>query len=270
MLVRGLPDDVRRIVGGRLAVVTGASRGIGCELTRRLTAVGAEVVGIARTADDLKRLAEQIAGRGGVFHPLAGDLRDTEWATSAARSILHEFGTPDLLVSNAGHSIHRSLAEYTGRFHDIARTTGVNYLGAVALALPLLEQMMAQGRGHLVSVSTTSVDLPMPNWSAYTASKGAFEMWLNTVGPELRVAGVAVTSVHMPRVATAMSAPTAGRYRVPELSVGQAADLLCRAIVTRERLISPWWARLGAVASASLPGTLQRLWQVAWRVGLKP
>ena len=263
----GRPDELRRVMGGRLAVVTGASRGIGCELTRRLTAVGAEVVGIARSADDLERLAGQI---GGHFHPLAGDLRDTEWAESAARSILHDFGTPDLLVSNAGHSIHRSLAEYTGRFHDIARTAGVNYLGAVAVALPLLEQMMAQGSGHLVSVSTTSVDVPMPNWSAYTASKGAFEMWLNTVGPELRAAGVAVTSVHMPRVATAMSAPTKGRYRVPELTVGQAADLLCRAIVTREPLISPWWARVGAVASAGLPGTLQRLWQVAWRAGLRP
>ena len=251
-------------------MITGASRGIGRELAVRLAACGAEVVGIARTAADLDVLAAEVAARGGQFHPLAGDLRDTEWAGLAARRILRDFGTPSLLVSNAGHSIHRSLAEYTDRFHDIARTAGVNYLGAVALALPLVEAMMADGHGHLISVATTSLDVPMPGWSAYTASKAAFESWLDTVAPELAASGVAVTSVHMPRVATAMSAPTAGRYRVPELSPGQAADLLCRAIVSRERLIAPWWARLGGVITAAAPETIQRLWAVAWRKGLRP
>ena len=273
------------MVGGRLVVVTGASRGIGHELTRRLTAVGAEVVGIARGADELARVGDEIAARGvchservgaetaakgGVFHPLPGDLRDTAWAEHAARQILRDFGTPYLLVSNAGHSIHRPLAEYTDRFHDVARTAGVNYLGPVALALPLLEQMMLRGEGHLISVSTTSVDIPLPAWSAYTASKAAFDMWLTTVGPELRAAGVAVTSVHMARVTTAMSAPTAGRYRVHEMTPAQAADILCRAIVTREPLIAPLWARLAAVASAAFPVAIQRLWQTAWQAGARP
>ena len=265
--LRGRPDNVRAVVDGRLMVITGASRGIGRELAIRLAACGAEVVGIARTEADLDQLATEIGGR---FHPLAGDLRDTEWAGLAARQIVERFGTPSLLVSNAGHSIRRPLAEYTGRFHDIARTAGVNYLGAVALALPLLEAMMAQRSGHLISVATTSLDVPMPNWSAYTASKAAFEAWLDTVAPELAAGGVAVTSVHMQRVATAMSAPTAGRYNVPELDVGQAADLLCRAIVTRERLIAPWWARLGAVVMAGLPAITQNLWAAAWRAGLRP
>lgn len=261
---------MRRLVGGRLVVITGASRGIGYELARRLTAVGAEVVGIARGADELARVGEEVAARGGVFHALAGDLRDTDWAGQAGRRILRDFGTPYLLVSNAGHSIHRSLADYTDRFHDVARTAGVNYLGAVALALPLLESMMQRGEGHLISVSTTSVDIPLPAWSAYTASKAGFEMWLTTVGPELRAAGVAVTSVHMARVSTAMSAPTAGRYRVREMTATQASDILCRAIVTREPLIAPLWARGAAVVSAAFPVAVQRLWQVGWQAGLRP
>jgi len=257
-----------------VAVVTGASRGIGAELTRRLVGLGATVVGVARSGDDLTRLSRALPGPGQLV-PLPGDLRDTTWAGEVGAQIVEQWGAPVLLVSNAGHSIRRSLADTTGRFHDVARTAGVNYLGAVALAMPILDAMRARGRGHLVYVATTSLDLPMPDWASYTSSKAAFEYWLRCVAPELRAGGVAVTSVHMARVATAMSAPTAGRYRagrfrVPELSVDQAADILCRAIARRPRFVRPTWAGLAAVAAAGWPGAVDAVFEAAWRAGLRP
>jgi len=263
----GGPDAVRSAVGGKLAVVTGASSGIGREMARRLVGVGAVVVGIARTAEALDELSAGSAGR---FHPLAGDLRDVSWAGEAGNQIVAQYGAPALLISNAGHSIHRMLGEYTSRFHDIQRTDGVNYLGAVALSLPILSAMMRRGSGHLVYVSTTSVDMPVPGWSAYTASKGAYESWLRAVAPELRVAGVKATSVHLPRVRSAMSAPTAGRYPQPELSISQAADVVCRAIVGQPRFVIPWWARATAVIDAGSPAVFQRFWELALRAGVKP
>ena len=266
----GTPDKVRRVVDGQVVVVSGASRGIGRELARRLAGVGAQVVGIARASEDLAATAAEITGRGGWFQPLAGDLRDLDWAQQAGRQIVDEYGAPAVLVSNAGHSIHRRLADYTGRFHDVTRTIGVNYLGAVGLALPVVRAMMDQGRGHLVSVSTISMDLPMPNWSVYTASKGAYDQWLKCISPELKVAGVAATSIHFPRVSTAMSAPTAGRYPFPELTVGQAADVVCRCIVTRPRVAMPWWSRLTAAVSSAWPESIQRVWEIALRAGARP
>ena len=263
----GGPDKVRRVVNGRLVVVTGISRGIGREVARRLVSVGATVIGIARTPTSLDDLT---APQRGAFHMLAGDLRDTDWATSAGQCIVTDFGPPALVVSNAGHSIHRHLEEYTERFHDVARTTGVNYLGAVALALPLLAAMRDAGAGHLLSVTTTSVDVPTPGWSVYSASKAAYETWLRTVAPELRANGVATTSVHLPRVTTAMSAPTAGRYPMPELTVAQAADVICRAIVRRPHHVVPWWARVGAAVSGAWPDGVQRAWEIALRAGVQP
>ena len=264
--IGGEPEKLRRIVDGRVVVVTGASRGIGLEMARRLTCVGATVVGVARTAEAL----EQMESQTDLFHPLVGDLRDCEWAEGAGRRVVEEWGTPAVLISNAGHSIHRTLAESEDRFHDVARTAGVNYLGAVALSLPILQAMRRQVSGHLISVSTTNVDFPLPAWSAYTASKAAYETWLRCVAPELRGGNVAVTSVHLPRVATAMSAPTSGLYHLPELSVDQAADVLCRALVARPRFIQPWWARVGAVVAAGMPTSVERIWEFALTAGVRP
>ena len=269
-MIGGTPDKVRAKVQGECVVITGASRGIGREMARRLACVGARVVGIARSRDILAELQDQITSGGGYFHAMVGDLRDFSWAESAGREILVSHGVPSLVISNAGHSIHRSLAEYTSRFHDVERTIGVNYLGAVALTLPLVEAMMNEGRGHLIAISSTSARFPIPRWSTYTASKGAYDLWLSCVAPELRVAGVAVTNVLMPRVVTAMSAPTSGRYPVPELSVNQAADILCRAIVTRQRLVVPWWVRAASTVAAACPTTVQRAWELALKSGVQP
>ena len=288
----GGPAAVGQVVGGRVVVVTGASRGIGREVALRLVQAGATVVAIARTGDVLADVAAQARALGGRVHiatqsgdaladvaaqehagrieTIPGDLRDLDWAEETGRRIVREWGTPALLVSNAGHSIHRTLAESVERFHDVRRTAGVNYLGAVGLALPILQAMMADGRGHLVHVSTTNVDVPMPGWAAYTASKAAYEAWLRSVSAELRAGGVATTSIHLPRVASAMSRPTARRYPVPELSVAQAADVVCRAIVTRPRFVVPWWARAGAALDAACPGVVQRAWEVVLRAGVRP
>lgn len=64
------------------------------------------------------------------------------------------------------------------------------------------------------------------------------------------------TSLHLPRVRTAMSAPTTGRYPVPELAVEQAADVICRAIVRRPRLVAPWWARAAGTVVRIVPGAV--------------
>lgn len=258
--MRGIgPRDarLRASVAGKLIVVTGASRGIGAATAGRLALAGARVVLLARTEADLSRLAARITARGGSAAVIAVDLRDTDAATSAAAEILVMHGVPDVVVSNAGHSIHRALVDYADRFHDVTRTAGVNYLGPVALLLGLLPPMMARGSGHLVSVSSTSVSLPAPGWSVYGASKSAFEAWLRSVAPELAASGVATTSLRLPLVHTGMSAPT---YRsAPGLSVRGAAQLVCRAIVDRPRLIAPWWVRLGGVLADAAPGTSDRI-----------
>lgn len=257
------PERVRPMVVGRLVVVTGASRGIGRRVAERLAQVGAHVIAVARDEAALRTLPAGVT-------PLVLDLRETEAATAAARKLIEEHGAPGLVVSNAGHSVHRYLSEYADRFHDVSRLTGVNFLGPIAFLLPQLKAMMQAGSGHLINVSTLNLELPLPGWSVYTATKAGFDSWLSGVAPELRQAGVACTSVHLPRVRTAMSAPTAGDYPAPELTVDQAADVLCRAIVRRPRLVTPWWASVGGTLVRVAPGAADAALARALDAGLRP
>lgn len=240
-------------VRGRVVVVTGASRGIGADAAQRLALAGARLVLVARDARTLDPVARRIRARGGWALVVPTDLRDPDAAAAAAERILAEAGTPEIVVSNAGHSIRRRLVDYADRPHDVTRTIGVNYIGPVALLQVLAPAMIAAGRGQIISIGSISIDVPAPGWSVYGASKTAFDVWLRAVAPELSPHGIAVTSIHLPLVRTRMSAPTYGDARVAMRPV-DVSKLIARAIVDRPRLISPWWARLAGAVLVAFPG----------------
>jgi short-subunit dehydrogenase len=245
-------------VGGRTVLVTGASSGIGEASARRLGAAGAHVLLVARRDAELRRVAAAIRDRGGSATPYPADLADVDDVERLLGELATRVTAVDVLVNNAGRSIRRPVALSYDRHHDYARTIAVNYLGPVRLFLGLLPAMRERGEGHLVNVSTIGVDVPAPHWSAYAASKAAFETWLRCVSPEARVDGVTTTSIHFPLVHTAMSAPTAMFRRVPGLTPDDAADAICRAVVHRPRQMGPWWARWQAASGEAMPALTDR------------
>jgi NAD(P)-dependent dehydrogenase (short-subunit alcohol dehydrogenase family) len=252
---------LRAAVAGRTVLVTGASHGIGRATAIRLARAGATVLLVARSADLLEELAEQLRADGAAAHALPADLSDAERAVPAlARRVLVEHGAPDVVVNNAGKSIRRAVAQSFDRFHDYTRTNDLNYLGPVRLLLELLPAMRARGGGHVVNVSTVGVLLPpSPRWSAYQASKAAFDVWLRSAATELHGDGITATSLYMALVHTRMSAPTDDFKLVPGLSPDEAAGLVCRAIVERPSAIAPWWASAAALIDVAARGASDRL-----------
>lgn len=249
--------SVRRAVEGRLIVVTGASRGIGAETARRLAAAGARVVLLARTESDLDAVAAAIRARGGEAHALVVDLRDQDAVEAIARSLLDEIGVPDVVVSNAGHSIHRTLAQYADRAHDMPRVHGVNLQGPATLLRVLLPAMHAAGGGAVVAVSSVSAVVPAAGWSAYGSSKAGADAWFLAVAQEY--ADVRVSIVRLPLVRTAMIAPTESYARAAAMRPVDAAGLIARAVVTGRRIIQPWWLTVAAVLLAACPTALDRV-----------
>ncbi len=240
--VRATGESLRAAVADKVVLVTGASHGIGKASARKLAAAGAVVALVARSRPELERLAAEITAAGGTAHPYASDLTDMDAVESLGRTLLAEYGHIDVVISNAGRSIRRPIVESYDRFHDFTRTIDINYLGPVRLLLTLLPDMCARRQGHIVNVSTWGVLMPpSPRWSAYGASKAAFDVWLRSVAAEIAGNDVTTTSVYMPLVHTRMSAPTDFR-RIPALTVAEASDLIAYAVAAKPRDIAPWWA----------------------------
>ena len=252
----GAPSQsrLRTAVGGKTVLITGASFGIGEATARLLGAAGAKVLLVARSRDQLELVAAAIRSDGGTAEVHPADLTDTDAVADLARRLLDAHGPIDIVVSNAGKSIRRSVALSYDRFHDFERTIGVNYLGPVRLLLALLPGMRRRRSGQIINVSTFGVRVPPgPRWGAYQASKAAFDAWFRSMGVEARSDGVATSTIYLPLVYTRMSAPTPSIRGLPGLYPEQAAGLIARAIVRRSRVIAPWWLLPARAVRGALP-----------------
>lgn len=258
------PDKLRATVSGKTVLVTGASYGIGEATARSVAAAGATVLAVARSEERLSDLTASINAGGGRAVAYPTDLTDESAVSTLTKQITEEHGPLDLVVSNAGKSLRRSLHDQYDRPHDFQRTIDINYLGPVRLLLGLLPAMRRNGSGHIVNVSSVAVRVaPGPQWGAYQASKGAFDKWLRSVAPELHTDGVDVTTVYFALVRTRMIAPTPLLGSLPGLSPDEAADAIAKAIIERPRTIAPPWVLPAEVASVLLAGPADyaaRLW----------
>ncbi|OMC54956.1 epimerase [Mycobacterium sp. IS-2888] len=253
------PDKLRAAVCGKTVMVTGASYGIGEATARRLAAAGATVLVVARSAERLDDLAASINAGGGKAVAYPTDLTDEAAVSALTKQVTEDYGALDIVVSNAGKSLRRSLHHQYDRPHDFQRTIDINYLGPIWLLLGLLPAMRENGAGHIVNVSSVAARVvPGPQWGAYQASKGAFDRWLRSVAPELHADGVDVTSVYFALVRTRMIAPTPLLGRLPGLSPDEAADAIAKTIIERPRSNEPPWLWPAELASVLLAGPAER------------
>ncbi|CAM3726581.1 SDR family NAD(P)-dependent oxidoreductase [Smaragdicoccus niigatensis] len=245
--------SLHETVTGRVVLITGASSGIGEATAKRIAKAGGEVVLVARTRENLERVADEIRGAGGVAHVYPCDLSDSAAIATMADAVLADLGRVDILVNNAGRSIRRSLALSYDRIHDYERTMQLNYLGAVQLILKFVPGMRERGYGQIVNVSSIGVQTKVPRFGAYIASKAALDTLCDSLQAETIGDNVRFSTVHMPLVRTPMISPTKLYDHFPALTPEQAADVLSGAIVHRSRRVSPAAGRVAAFADAVNP-----------------
>ncbi len=255
-----------RAVRGKRVLITGASAGIGRAAALKLGAAGARVLLVARSRDRLDRIRFLIERAGGEAHVYPANLSSAEECDLLAKRVIDDLGGVDVLVNNAGRSIRRPLDLAYERFHDYERTMQLNYFGAVKLTLDFLPGMRERGDGHIVNVSSIGVQTGEPRFSAYVASKAALDAFSRAAAGELFGEGVAITTVYMPLVRTAMSKPTEAYDLLPELTSSQAAEWICRAIVSRPRRIALPGAMLTEAAYLVAPRLTDAWMNLLYRV----
>jgi len=265
--VTGIDDRaLRERVSGRAVVITGASSGIGEALANRLGDAGAKVLLVARSADKLDAMKRSIEARGGTAFAYPGDLSDAEDTQRLISAVLEQHPHVDILVNNAGISIRRSVQKSYDRVHDFERTLSLNFLGAVRLIMGFLPGMRAQKQGQIINVSTIGVQVNVPRYGAYIASKAALDAFSRVLAVEALKDGVKVTTIYMPLVKTPMMKSTTIYDAFPMRTAEQATDLIVDGIIRQPKRVAVPVGNLFEFAYGVAPSAIDRVLSAAYEL----
>ena len=234
----------RTSLAGRAVLVTGAARGIGAELARRVAARGARVALVGLEPELLARVAADL----GPEHLwVECDVTDAAALQAAVARTVDTFGGLDAVVANAG--IGPLTTVMTGSAHALARTVEVNLTGSMLTAHATLPAL-ARSRGHLLLVSSAAAFGVLPGMSAYCASKAGLERFGDALRLEVAHRGITVASAHPTWIDTdlvrdldeALPAFAAGRRQLPgplgaTTPVAVCAEALADNLETRGRRV---------------------------------
>lgn len=227
-------------VEGRLALVTGASSGIGEATVRSLAAQGARVVLVARSADKLEAIAHDIKTDGGGARAVAADLANPDDVARMSEVVRREAGDPDILINNAGAGRWLSVIETSPE--EALRMIELPYLAAFYTTKAFLPAMMTRRSGHIVSVTSPASFIVWPNAAGYIAARQALKGFTDGLRLEVAPHGIRVSMVVLGTVESTYWEHNPGsRERVPKgfspLSTAQAAEAVVRAIIQDKNFV---------------------------------
>jgi short-subunit dehydrogenase len=242
-----------------MALVTGASSGIGLEIARQLAGRSHHLVLVARSADKLGKLAEDLAGRYGInAYVVTADLTDPLSPPRIGNWLRERGLTIDVLVNNAGFGV-------AGRFHTSPINRQLDILQVNAHALThltgvLLPDMIARRFGRILNVASTAGFQPLPRLAVYAATKSYVMSYSDALSAELAGTGVTVTCLCPGPTETAF-ASVAGMSGMRVFRYAATAEIVAREglkamFAGRRRHVVGSLNRLGTLAARLLPQRL--------------
>ncbi len=230
--------EVPMSFAGRVAVITGASSGIGWALARILAAEGCKVGLVARRREQLSDLAGQIDKSGGTTALAVADVAERSQTVAAIHDITARLGPVDLLIANAGIGAPTTIEPFN--VGDIDKMFRVNVLGVVYSLEAVLPQMIQRRRGHIAAVSSLAAYKGLPGESGYTSSKAALNVFMDGLRIQLRSKGIVVTTICPGFVKTPMT--DVNEFKMPWLlTAEETARRIVRALKRKAKVYNfPW------------------------------
>ena len=180
-------------LAGRVALISGASRGIGLAIAQAYAAEGAKLCMVATNADKLKAAADSLSIGNDALMIAVLDVRDSKACRAVVQDVTSRLGPIDVLINNAGIYKARSFLEYDPE--DFRALMEVNLIGVVNLTQAVLPDMLARQAGRIVNVASSAGKAGSRNQSAYNASKHAVVGLTRCLALETATSGVTVNAI---------------------------------------------------------------------------
>ncbi len=260
-------------ISGKIAIITGASSGIGAATAQLLAQKGAQVVLLARREDKLADVRRDILARGGQAASYPVDLTNAAAVAFVARAVLADVGAPDILINNAGAGRWLTVAETSPE--EAVQMMAAPYFAAFNATHAFLPAMLAANRGHILNVTSVASYAAWPGATGYTAARWAMRGFTLGLRADLHQTRIGVTLFAAAKVDTPYFARNPGSEEripglsriVPTLSATETAAAIIRAVERERReVIVPTMASLFVQLRKFLPGVVDRLLiQTGWQ-----
>ncbi|OQS13700.1 short-chain dehydrogenase [Nocardia donostiensis] len=223
-------------IDGRVAVVTGAGRGLGAAVATGFAQAGADVVVAARTEQDLRAVAEQVTAAGRRAHIVVADLADADAAAALAGAAVSQFGRLDIVVNNVGGALPKPLLDTTPA--ELESAFSFNVATAHALIRAAVPQILdTAGGGSIINITSAMGRLPGRAFAAYGTAKAALAHYTRLAAadlcPRIRVNGIApgaILTSALEMVAANDEMRTALEQATPLRRLGDPADIAATAL----------------------------------------
>src|SRR5713101_5551529 len=264
---------------GKIALITGGSRGLGLVLARHLCAEGGSVALIARDPDELARAKADLTRRGGSVLTIQCDLLDSGQIQPSVRQIIDRFGKIDILINNAGTIEVGPLENMTRE--DFERAMRLHFWAPFELIAQVVPEMRIWGGGRIVNISSIGGKVAVPHLAPYSASKFALTGFSDAIRAELAKDKIFVTTVSpgMMRTGSQIHANFKGdhsaEYKWFEMSsklplASISAERAARKILAACRrgkpaLVMPWTTYFIIAANALFPNLTGHMMKIVNR-----
>lgn len=247
-----------------VAIITGASSGIGEATARLLSKRGYVVVLAARRLERLQSLAQEIQTAGGQALVVESNLSRLGDIQQLVQKTIEEFGKIDVLFNNAGVG-RIDWLEQLDQEEDISAQVQVNLTGLIQLTRAVLPHMLERGSGKIINMASVAGLLPVPTYSVYSATKYGVRGFTEALRRELKPRGISVSGIYPGGTETEFRQKSRrerrSKFRTPDLlrlSAEDVAQAVWRLIQhPRRALVIPWPMRLAAGVNNLFPGLVE-------------